>query len=276
MANTAYQHRPMSKVLAPTADQEAEGKSEETPPASEEEVENALPEKYRGKTAEEIAEMHSNAEKELGRIRNELGTMRGLVSDLSSLQRQAPEPQTVQEPEEVDLTGDEVLSRPAESIRKVVQRELEPMRQASEREKAEAALRMETQRLEADFSDLQDTVTSEEFVQFANRTSSRQRDLEIAANGEGLAQVHAARRLLEDFQDFKAATTPPKEETPVEKAKKVATERRTTGAPISGKPQIFESEVIDLINSDPDKYRSPSFQRELNEAIAEGRFVKNT
>jgi hypothetical protein len=265
----------MSKVLAPTADQEAEGISAEAPPASEE-TENALPEKYRGKTPEEIAEMHANAEKELGRIRNELGTMRGLVSDLSSLQRQAPEPQTVQEPEEVDLTGDEILSRPAESIRKVVQRELEPMRQASEREKAEAALRAETHRLEADFSDLQDTVTSDEFVQFANRTSSRQRDLEVAANGEGLAQVHAARRLLEDFQDFKAATTPPKEESPVEKAKKVATERRTTGAPISGKPQIFESEVIDLINSDPDKYRSPSFQRELNAAIAEGRFVKNT
>jgi hypothetical protein len=37
---------------------------------------------------------------------------------------------------------------------------------------------------------------------------------------------------------------------------------------------VYESDVLKLIQSDPEKYRSPTFQRELAKAIRENRYVK--
>ena len=101
---------------------------------------------------------------------------------------------------------------------------------------------------------------------------------EVSEIPTGLAQVRAARRLLEDYNDFQEAVKPEEApaETPVERAKKVATESGGGSGPISSKAQVLESDVIALINSDPTKYRSPSYQKELLAAIKEGRFVKNT
>ena len=279
---TAYQHRPLSKILAPDADTADEEKSAKDAPSEPKQVnepdDSDLPEKYRGKTAKEIAEMHMNAEKELGRTRNELGTYRGLVTDLTSLQRQSPQAKTPEQ-EEVDVTGDQILSDPKGSIQRVVQQELKPVKEQLAADAANESMRMELTALETQFGDYSQVVLSDGFKEFANRTPSRQLDLRTAAEGEGIEQVRAARRLLEDYTDFQAATKKdeePKAETPVEKARKVATESTKKGTPISGKPKIYESDVIALINSDQAKYRSPSFQKELTEAIREGRFVKNT
>ena len=83
-----YKHKPMSQILAP-ASATAEDKGEAKLAPKEEPKGTELPEKYRGKTAAEIADMHMNAEQELGRVRNEVGSMRGLISDLSAIQRPA-------------------------------------------------------------------------------------------------------------------------------------------------------------------------------------------
>jgi hypothetical protein len=277
--DTAYKTNRMSNILAPEADSEAQGQTEaEAEAPVEAEVREDLPEKYRGKTAEEIADMHANAERELGRIRNELGTYRGLVKDLSSLQRSAPEPSTVQE-EDVDLSSDSIYTDPVGAIKKVVQHELKPVRKEQEQAALKAQVEMETAALEAEFPNLEDIVGSKEFNEFSNATGSRKHDLEVAANGDGLGQVRAARRLLEDFNDFQRYTKKTDEDTSVtavEEAKKVSTDRGRTSAPISNKPKIYESDVISLINKDPVKYRSPSFQKELLSAITDGRFVKNT
>jgi len=112
---TAYQHRPMSEILV--ADPEPvvnePNPSPAAPPAAPAPTPEPQPlaEKYQGKTVEQIAEMHANAEKELGRTRNELNVQKGLVQDLSQLNRQvnAPEePAPVQE--EVTITGDQLIS----------------------------------------------------------------------------------------------------------------------------------------------------------------------
>jgi len=59
---------------------------------------NAIPDKYRGKSAEEIIEMHTNAERELSRLGNELGDTRKLVDKLLQAEQfpgtsQQPEPE---------------------------------------------------------------------------------------------------------------------------------------------------------------------------------------
>lgn len=275
-SNIAYRRRPLSEILAPAAEPQAEGQTEtrkESAPEPKQEQPD-LPDKYRGKSPQEIAEMHMNAEKRLGQLQNEVGQLRGLVTDLSTLQRKPQESQTA---EQVEVSRDEFLDDPKEAVNKVLSHELGKRDKQAEMAAAEAQLNAELSALTQNW-DVEAIVTTEEFQKFASRTPSRQQDLMTAANGEGLAQVRAARRLLEDYDDFiaekKSRESAEEKESPVQKAKRVATERGSSNAPISGKPKIYEADVIQLINDDPMKYRSPSFQKELLEAIKEGRFVK--
>lgn len=271
----AYRHRPLSEILAPTAEPESEGQTVEKAAPEPKQPESDLPEKYRGKTPQEIAEMHMNAEKRLGQLQNEVGSLRGLVTDLSSLQRKPQEPETT---EQVEVSRDEFLDDPTSAMNKVLSHELGKRDAVSAKEAEERQIAMEANALAQQW-DIDAIVTTEEFQQFASRTPSRQQDFLTAAQGDGLAQVRAARRLLEDYDDFvneqKARESASRQDSPVEKAKRIATERGGNNAPISGKPLLYEHDVIELINTDPLKYRSPSFQKELHDAIKEGRFVKN-
>jgi hypothetical protein len=280
----AYQHRPLSSILAPEAGQQRP--ASQTPDRDEkgrfvaeqtnaEETDSTLPEKYRGKTAEEIAEMHINAEKRLGQIQNELGSMRGLVSDLAQVQRPA-ESQT-EVTETIDVSGDDLINNPVETIRKVVQQDLNAVKQAQEAQLAEKRIEQETQALLSEYGDVETITSSPEFQEFATRTPSRQADLNTAAQGEGLDQVAAARRLLENWKDFQQSLAPQTENTaptPVEQARAVANEGPGASGKVVAKDAVYEADVIALIQSDPAKYRSPSFQAELMAAIKEGRFVK--
>ena len=270
---TAYKHRPMSEILAKPAVAPADGQTADAAPV---EPRAELPEKYRGKTVDEVVEMHRNSESRLGQLQNEVGQLRGLVSDLSVLQRPSADTQTVEE-ESVQVSSEDLLADPVEAVRRIVQPDFEKRDRKVQADTFETIVRAESTALLQDFGNIDDIVATEDFQKFATRTKGRQMDFHTAANGEGLDQVRAARRLLEDYKDFTEQTTPKNQEpTPTEKARKIATQRSNTGAPISTKPQIFESDVIALINSDPAKYRSPSYQNELLAAIREKRFVKSS
>jgi len=269
---TAYKHRPMSEILAPVAPAQSEGSTDgKSAPAPAPE---AVDPKYAGKSIDEVIAMHQNAESALGTYKNEVGQLRGLVTDLSQVQRptvkdEAPEPVSV------DVSGEDILRDPVEAVNRIVQPHLDQRDKQDDLDRQEALLQTEGAALASAY-DVDAIVATPEFQQFATRTPSRQADFQTAAYGNGLDQVRAARRLLEDFSDFNAATTPTPNPTPTptEQARAVATESGNVAAPISSKPQVYEADVIKLINSDPAKYRSPSFQSELMEAIKEGRFVK--
>ena len=274
---TAYRHRSMSEILAKPAESNADGQTKpEKKVQAPAEQSTELPEKYRGKTAAEIAEMHRNSESRLGQLQNEVGQLRGLVSDLSVLQRPSVDSSTDVE-ESVDVSSEDLLADPVSAVRKIVQPDFDKRDRKAQATTTETLVQTENAALLQDFGDIDAIVSTEEFQKFATRTNSRKMDFNTAANGEGLDQVRAARRLLEDYKDFQEQAAPKNQEpTPTEKARSVATQRSNTGAPISTKPQIFESDVIALINSDPAKYRSPSYQSELMAAIKEGRFVKSS
>lgn len=277
---TAYQHKPLSTILAPAADPAPEPKSEPTPgEVVKDKVEDTLPEKYRGKTVAEVADMHMNAESELGRVRNEVGTYRGLVSDLSSLQRTAPEPKPIEQ-EPLDVSGDDLITHPVETVRKIVQQNFDELASQRTKDAEDSLFKTEGAALIQAYPTLSETIATPEFQEFVQRTPSRQADYQAAsATNTGVTQVRAARRLLEDFTDFQAqAPSEPlkTEPTAIELAKKVATGGSGPSGPISSKPLIHEADVIELIKTNRLKYQSPSYQTELLDAIKEGRYVKQT
>jgi predicted RNA-binding protein YlqC (UPF0109 family) len=70
-------------------DQQEEEKQEEvaaTEPVAEEQVQEDVPEKYRGKSAKEIAQMHMEAERLIGRQGSEVGELRRLVDQYITAQ----------------------------------------------------------------------------------------------------------------------------------------------------------------------------------------------
>lgn len=277
---TAFQHRPMSEILAPAPEPKEKAltpEEEAAALAAAEKKTPTIPSKYDGKTTEQVIEMHQNAEKELGRVRNEVGTYRGLVEDLSALQRKPADSITAKQ-EPVDVSGDELINAPVETIRKVIKQDLDKLREEADSNALNAELRAENQALLTEFGDIDAIVSTDEFQEFATRTGGRQADFNTAATGKGLAQVRAARRLLEDYNDFKTVLSAEKGtvKTPIEDARKVVTEGSGPSGSLSAETKIYESDVIALIISDVDKYRSPSYQKELLAAIKEGRFVKNS
>lgn len=268
---TAYQHRPLSSILGPNAAAGSKAPSGETPPADEDQ----LPEKYKGKSIKDVVEMHQNAERHIGTLRNELGTLRGVVTDLSRITRPQPATQAADE-ERLDVSGDELLADPVSTVRKVVKHDLDKARIESEERDMKAAAAREADKLVTEFGDIASIVGTDEFQEFVSRTSFRQRDMQTAANGSGMEQVAAARRLLEDFADYQKVAGEKSKPTNVDEARKVSTEGGGNSGKVSSKAVFHESDVLRVIQEDPGKWRSPSYQKEILAAIREGRYVKSS
>jgi hypothetical protein len=70
--------------------------------------EPSLPDKYQGKSLEEVVQMHQEAEKLLGRQSSEVGELRKVVDDYISTQTQptAPQQQHVEPEDDIDYFTD--------------------------------------------------------------------------------------------------------------------------------------------------------------------------
>lgn len=91
--------------------------------------------KYKGKTAEDLARMHAEAERKLGEQGNEVGMTRAQIAELqaqveflaaqalqSQQQVQAPPPQAIPEP---DVTDNDWITNPTGAVKKLMSRELD-------------------------------------------------------------------------------------------------------------------------------------------------------
>ena len=70
------------------------------PEQSQEEEQPTIPEKYQGKSLEQVVQMHQEAEKLLGRQSSEVGELRKVVDDFITSQTQQQAPQQYVEPED--------------------------------------------------------------------------------------------------------------------------------------------------------------------------------
>jgi len=80
-------------------------------------IENELPEKYRGKSLEDVAKMHMEAERDRSRIANELGAARQIADQLLGLERNK---QDVPRHERKPVTTDELLTNPDDVLERAV------------------------------------------------------------------------------------------------------------------------------------------------------------
>lgn len=278
--SNAFSRRSMRDFLVPDAGQDGKAPTSEEPVEdSQEAAADDLPAKYKGKSVSEIVEMHRNAEKRLGEIQNELGVTRGLVSDLASIQRSQPAPSTEDQDEQIELTSDDLLRDPVAGITKIVSAQTRQADLKRQEDVLASQVTAETNSLYSDYPDLESVISTPEFVEWAKRKPSRVADFQTAATAEGIEQVRAARRLLDNYSDLVDST--PSEEpakkkpTPVEKARQASNESGNTNQQVATGEVFYQDEVVDLIRTNPGKWRSPTFQKEFKKAVAEGRYVSN-
>lgn len=147
-----------------------------------------LPEKYRGKTLAEVVEMHRNAESELGRARNEVGTIRRLADELIGIRRaDLATPAAPAKPPREKLTTDTLLEDPERAITSVVVAEAEARDQDLQQRTARLEAELQLSHFEKRHPDYKQTMEDPKFVEWVQKTPYRARLAQGAIQGNFVA-----------------------------------------------------------------------------------------
>ena len=221
-------------------------------------VEPELPEKYRNKTAAELAKMHQEAEQLIGRHAKEVGEVRKLADELlrSQLQKK-PEPE---QPKEVDF-----FENPQEAIRQAV--ENNPRVLAAEQYAQQAQMEQAKQKLAQLHPDFGSIVQDSEFADWIKSSKVRTRLFQDAESYD----VDAADELLSTYKALKGV----KQKQVIEVDTKArdqslrAAAVDTSGSGESSRKMYRRADLIRLKMRDPGKF--DAMQDEIDAAYREGR-----
>ena len=227
------------------------------------EKEDDLPEKYRGKSAKEIAEMHQQAEKLIGKQGSEVGELRRVVDDFISTQT-LKESQTTETP----VTSDEFYENPQKNVNKQIDSHpaIKEAKKAAQEMKRTATLT----RLNSEYPDLETTVQDPNFAEWIK--SSRVRS-ELYNRAEVEFDYDSAKELLSNWSDKKERVAKVAETSKIDKdnqLKAASVGSKGNNEPVS-KKKYRRSDIIKLMQTDPDKYDALS--DEIMLAYQEGRVV---
>lgn len=233
-----------------------------------EDVEPEIPNKYKGKTLEEIVKMHQEAEKLIGRQAQEVGEVRKLADELIKRQlesKQTPDAKVAEE-EDVDW-----FAEPEKAVRNAVDKH------PAVKEAQETVQRFKQQefmtKLQTDFPGFQTTVADPEFAQWIQASPVR---LRLYAAADNL-DFDSAAELLNTWKLVKPAPVEQKPQvqavSPEVKADRAAAMKAVavdTGSTGNVSAKIYRrSDLIRLQLEDPQRYMD--MQPEIMSAYAEGR-----
>ena len=235
-----------------------EASSEPVDPKPEEE----LPEKFRGKSAAEIAQSYSDLERRMSDQGNELSNLR------STLDAMALQSSTAKEPENEPITEADFFSDPTNTVNRAI--ESHPaLRQAQDMaQKMAYAQGLAT--LQQRHPDLQDVVGSEKFKGWVQASSARMARYQRA---DQMGDVEEADDLISTFKQLNQVEAKTKEVS--KKAQKQAVKSASTGAvrgnsDVQGSRRVYRrADIRELMRTNPQRYED--LQDEIMRAYAEGR-----
>lgn len=202
-----------------------------------------LPDKFRGKTAEQIAEAYENLEQALGRKNNEVGQLRAMVDQLVPLEH-AEKQNKVQAREPVK--ADDLFEDTAGTINRVVEENPVIQRTVQRAEELERSMQMNefTTRHPTYSKDL----ANPEFISWIQKSPTRQH-LAQAADQYNFAAAEELWALWGEYESIRGeATTRQKAEKQLEKDQQEAagTLEGGTGNTTETKKTFSRSEIVDL------------------------------
>lgn len=227
-----------------------------------------VPVRLKGKSLAEIYTEFSGLEKEYSRQGNELGEARGLLRQ--ALEQSLKQPGTGQtQEEEPEPTDDEIIANPKDSFRRLVNKEVRPLREALQT----AEQRQMVTEFNARHPGYQQEVRSPQFVDFVKASPYRVKLFTAAAKYD----MDAAEDLFAAWDEHKASKPAGEGEQDPGQTKREAIKRATTvtggagkaAGTSSGKKIYKSTELTRLYQTDRERYNE--MMPEIKKAFAEGR-----
>lgn len=199
--------------------------------------EDDIPEKFRGKSMKDLVDAYRNLETELGRKNNEVGMIRKLADELIGVR--ATERQLVQENREKPqpLTTDKLLADPEDAIIGVVRREALSKQEQLESKVQSLEDRLLTEAFEKKHPNFQQTMVSQEFGEWLQKSDYRKRLGYRASQGD----YEAADEL---FGLYEEATSRPQPTPGTKPSARQATLARSGGSSAGGVVPSAEGKKI--------------------------------
>jgi hypothetical protein len=251
-------------VTTPVPDSTAAGQTET---ANVSEPVEELPEKYRGKSAIEIAKMHQEAEKLIGRQANEVHEVRSLADQLlkQQLDSRAKEAKPIEESLEDDFFAD-----PASAVNRQVEKHPAVL------EARQAALEMKRMKTAQQLSSKHpDFATIAQDAGFQDWVKSSAIRLNLFARADAEFDFESADELLSTYKELKQIKQQNQLQQSVaveSKAQEQAMKAATVdvgGAGETSRKVYRRADLIKLRMTDPDRYMQMS--DEIMQAYSEGR-----
>jgi hypothetical protein len=251
-------------ITTPVPDSTSAGQSEA---ADVQEQVEELPEKYRGKSAIEIAKMHQEAEKLIGRQANEVHEVRSLADQLlkQQLDTQAKQAKPIEESLEEDFFAD-----PASAVNRQVEKHpavLEARQAALEMKRMKTAQQLSSKH--PDFATIASDVGFQDWVKSSairlNLFAKADAEFDFESADELLSTYKELKQIKQQTQNVQTAAIESKAQ---EQAMKAATVD-VGGAGESSRKVYRRADLIKLRMTDPDRYMQMS--DEIMAAYSEGR-----
>ena len=227
-----------------------------------------VPEKYAGKSNEDLIEMHQNVEKMVGKQANEVGEQRRLIQSLMDAQTRATETASPTE-EPVDFEQD-FYSDPADAVNKAIENHPELIE--ARKERTIQAQKQQVSVLEKAYPDWQTKVATKEFQDWVGESTIR---TEMFQKADSDYRPDYAIELFDMFDKVnmidKTKEVQAAEGIKRDKALKATSSetRSTSDSSLGGKKIYRRADLINLQVTDPNRYASLS--DEIQSAYAEGR-----
>jgi len=227
------------------------------------EPESTVPDKYQGKSIEEIVQMHQEAEKLVGRQSSEVGELRKIVDDFIKTKAE----ETKQEISPNNDLDDEVdfFDNPKEAVARAVagSTEMKQMQELLAAQKQQEVLG----KISAKHPDYMEVIQDPAFGEWVKSSAVRVELLQRADNYD----FNAADELLSVWSERKESVSKVKNVN--EQDRKQQRRAATTGGKGSGEPisrKIYKrSDIVQLMISDPERYKANV--DEFDRAYREGR-----
>ena len=244
-----------------------EPSNEAIPPVETKPPEEELPEKYKGKSALEIAKMHQEAEKLIGRQANEVHEVRSLADQL--LKQQLDSNKKIAAPIEESLEED-FFADPASAVNRQVEKHpavLEARQAALEMKKMKTAQQLSTKH--PDFATIASDAGFQDWVKSSairiNLFAKADAEYDFESADELLSTYKELRQIKQQNQTTQTAAVESKAQ---EQAMKAATVD-VGGSGETSRKVYRRADLIKLRMTDPERYMA--LQDEIMSAYAQGR-----
>ena len=235
----------------------------ESQEVAQEEPQQDIPEKYRGKSMEEIVKMHQEAEKLLGKQSSEVGQLRSVVDEYIQAQlsnQQAP----VQQQEEDDIN---FFVDPEKAVARAI--ENHPKIKEAEAYTAQNKRQTALSQLQSKHPDMQEILNDNGFAEWVKGSKIR---TQLFVQADQAYDYDAADELFSLWKERAgvAQQTVAVEKQARKQQLKAANTGNARGTGEGSRKKVYRrADIIKLMKTDPERYSALS--EEIFQAYAEGR-----